>query len=381
MKKVRETVWVLAVVVAALVGWGSVCWGTIDYGSASWSVEHIVNNSQTVFGVDQGAGGVNGPRNNRALALSADGQSMYLGYGEPGWFVRKVELGHAPEDNLTSVQAQLALTDEGKGLNWGKAIGTDDAGRVYITRNKEIQVYSSDLSSRLLTVTGFSSAEGVHVARKDSGSVYLYNSERNVTSGQVMRMVLDESTMFLGGTAAWAGDASFGVGGKANVGAGFDDVRGLATDALGNIWAAENDNYLLKISSDGLTTTSIGLSDAFDVAVDGSIIFVSQDDDKTVSVIDAGTMAIVDTLSVPFAALGLDPTGQSGVGTLGGIDLVAGTGLYVSNEAGQSVTPSPFSGYAGDDNEPVLRLVPEPTLLSLLAAGMGLAARRRKRRA
>ncbi|GAG49614.1 unnamed protein product, partial [marine sediment metagenome] len=109
---------------------------------------------------------------------------------------------------------------------------------------------------------------------------------------------------------------------------------------------------------------------------------VSQDDDKTLSVIDVETMAVVRTLAVPFTALGLDPGGQSGYGTLGGTDVIPGGAVFITNEYGQSVTPSPFSTHTGDDNEPVLRVVPEPATMSLLAlGGLGVLARRRRRSA
>ena len=368
----------ICAVVTVLVCGGMVR-ADIDLSSPAWSVEHIINNSETVFGVDQGNFGMNGPRSNRSLALSPDGDFMYLGYGDPGWFVRKVEIGHAPGDNVTSVKAQLGLTDEGKSLNWAKSLATDDQGRVYITRNLEIQVYDADLTTRLLTVTGFSKAEGVHVARADTGKVYLYNTERDLTSGQLKRMVLTEATDFASGTMAWSGDASFGGGdGMADLG-GENDARGIATDDNGNIWVAENDNSLFRVSNDGVTLIdSIGLSDAFDVAIDGNKVFVSQDDDKTVSIINATTMALLDTLSVPFAALQLDEGGQSGYGTLGGIDVVSNSALFVSNEYGQSLDPSAYSDYAGDDNEPVLKVTPEPATMSLLALG-GLAVLRRRR--
>jgi len=370
----------ICAVVTMLVGGGMVR-ADIDLSSPAWSVEHIINNSETVFGVDQGNFGMNGPRSNRSLALSPDGNFMYLGYGDPGWFVRKVEIGYAPGDNVNSVKAQLGLTDEGKSLNWAKSLATDDQGRVYITRNLEIQVYDANLTTRLLTVTGFSKAEGVHVARADTGKVYLYNTERNLTSGQLKRMELTEATDFVGGTVAWSGDASFGGGdGMADLGTGqFDDCRGIATDADGRVWVAENDNFLIRIASDGGSSTSIGLSDAFDVAIDGNKVFVSQDDDKTVSIINATTMALLDTLSVPFATLQLDEGGQSGYGTLGGIDVVSNSALFVSNEYGQTLDPSAYSTYAGDDNEPVLKVTPDPATMSLLALG-GLAVLRRRRR-
>ncbi|GAG33981.1 unnamed protein product, partial [marine sediment metagenome] len=159
----------ILVAVAVICAGGAAARAGLPGTSPVWSVEHIINNDQTVLGIDQGAGGVNGPRNNRSLALSPGGDFLYLGYGDPGWLVRKVEIGHAPADNVNSVKAQLSLTNEGKGLNWGKSLATDDAGRVYVTRNKEIQVYDADLATRLLTVTGFTTAEGVHVVRKEAG--------------------------------------------------------------------------------------------------------------------------------------------------------------------------------------------------------------------
>ena len=63
--------------------------------------------------------------------------------------------------------------------------------------------------------------------------------------------------------------------------------------------------------------------------------------------------------------------------------------VFISSVAvyyGQGVTPSPFSTYLGDDNEPVLKLVPEPGTLTLLTLGsvgllVGGFVRRRRRQA
>ncbi len=332
----------------------------IGLSSPLWSVEHIVNNAQTVWGLDQSLG----PRNNRGLAVSSDGRFVYVGYGDPYWCVRKVELGHAPADNAASVVAQLLLNSEGLGLNWPKAIATDDAGRVYITRDKQIQVYDAGLAERLLTITGFAATNGVHVVRKGPGEMYLYHTERGVTSRQLGRMVLSEATDFAGASRAWTGDASFGANGYVDLGATASNVRGVATDVDGNAWVADNGGTVFRVNAAGSVTASVAVSDAFDVYCDGGQVFVSQSHAMTVTIITRATLA-KRTLMIPFASLGLvdayhPPPSYNG--SLAAIDGAPGVGCLVACEAGGSIEPSPFRPGFGDDDEPVVRVRPSADL-------------------
>jgi hypothetical protein len=347
---------VLAVVACVL------CAGMLDVPRAGaqsgiwqWSVEQIINNQLTVFGIDQSVA----PRNNRSVALSPDGRFLYLGYGSPGNLVRKVEIGHAPADNQAAVKAQLQLA-VGGGLVWAKSIATDDVGRVYLTRDTEIDVYDAALATLLLTVTGFSQTNGVHVVRKGPGVLYLYHAEREIGAGQVGRMLLHEATDFVGGALPWSGDPAFGTNGRVDLGPGAVDVRGLTVDADGDAWVADRGGTVFRVSGSGSVLASVAVPSAFDVYVDGERVYVSQDHTVTITVIDRKSLSTY-TRSIPFTQLGLvdaysPPAGYEG--TLGGIDGYRGVGIFVTNEAGGSVVPSPFRPGPDDDDDPVLRMEP-----------------------
>jgi hypothetical protein len=339
---------------------------TAVFTPPAWSVEHIINTSLSICLPDAGSDSpvcvdqVYGARNNRGLAISPDGRFLYLGYGDPGWIVRKVEIGHAPADNATAVKAQLKVDATG-GRTWAKSIATDDAGRVYFTQDIEIQVYDADLATRLLTITGFTRTNGVHVVRAGPSRLYLYHTERGATTGQLGRMVLDESAAFGGGSLAWSGDAEFGSGGSVDLGTTATDVRGLATDATGDIWVADRGGTVFRVSSSGALLGSVAVPEAFDVYVDGDHVLVSQDRVATIAVIErtASPLRAVATLSIPFTGLSLIPPPGVSSATLGGIDGRPGRDLFVAVEAGDSITPSPFRPNAtDDDDEPVLKMQP-----------------------
>ena len=121
---------------------------------------------------------------------------------------------------------------------------------------------------------------------------------------------------------------------------------------------------------------------------------------------DAHAKAAVLAEALPWAALQLDPDGQSAGGALSGIVIRPGVGLYVTNESGQTADAKSVygavdgaSGWFGDtfytdlfadDNDPILGLqipapgapalqMPEPGALALLLTGLLLLAAGRRR--
>lgn len=345
----------------------------LNLNTSTWSVAHIVNTDMTLCFADANfppticVDQFFGPRNNRGVAVSPNGAFLYLGYGDPGSFVRKVATGQAPAANNTAVVAQLKLVVDplAPGQTWAKSIATDDTGRVYFTQDVVIQVYDPNLTTRLLTITGFSHTNGVHVVRPVAGqpTLYVYRTERGASTGQLARMALDETTAFGGGTVAFSSvvDTSFGSAGFVDLvtSTPATDVRGLATDAGGDIWVADHGGTVFRVSSSGSILSTVAVPQAFDVYVDGNQVFVTQNVSATVAVIDRTTLVVDPAPIIPFAGLSLlTPPGISD-STLGGIDGVPGVALYTANEAGDSIDPSPFrTGATDDDDEPVLRLQP-----------------------
>jgi hypothetical protein len=67
---------------------------TVTVPKAGWSVAHIVDVDDVIFGIDQGATIKAAPRDNRGLALSPDERFIYLGYNMSfnQRVVRKIDL-------------------------------------------------------------------------------------------------------------------------------------------------------------------------------------------------------------------------------------------------------------------------------------------------
>jgi DNA-binding beta-propeller fold protein YncE len=143
-----------------------------------WSVQYLIDNSRTVFGRTQKVS----PRENRGLALSPDGRTLYAGYvhsfnnsGE----VRRIVLDVADYERAT-VAILLGVS--------GKAIATDDTGRVYLGGPGGITVYDADLGRRQSSIAA-GPCEGVATAR-EAGQLVVYATDRD--AGTVQRWAVRE---------------------------------------------------------------------------------------------------------------------------------------------------------------------------------------------
>src|SRR6266567_1061742 len=153
---------------------------TASAGDAyKWSVQYIIDNSRTVFGRPQKVS----PRHNRGLAISPDGKYLYAGYhhsfnntGE----VRRIRIDVPDYDRATEALLPGVL---------GKAITTDDKGRVYICDNACIYIYDALLEHKMVRIAT-TVCEGVATAR-EGGQLVLYGTDRE--DGTLNRWVLQES--------------------------------------------------------------------------------------------------------------------------------------------------------------------------------------------
>lgn len=317
-----------------------------------WSVQYIVDNSIQVMGRPQ----KKWPRNNRGLALSPDGKTLYIGYlhswnnqGE----IRRVVVDVEDYEEATVAVLQGPLP---------KAIATDDKGRVYIADPQGILIYDADLEQfeHKIHVT---SCEGVATVR-EGGKLLLFASERG--SGEIHRWVLKE-------------DGDKVVGAEAN---GFDgtgvfkvpgalSLRGLDVDASGNIWVCDYDaNKVFRIRKDGKDLASVEVKTPIDLGFDGKRVFVTRGLARTITVLD-DSLVVVGNLDVPWEELELSYYGNNRHGSIAGIATVPGKGFYVANEAGQTAGQRSIYGKAdddadivegkvyrdshGDDNDPILK--------------------------
>ncbi len=384
---------ILAPVVGALVFGGALARAEISLTDLEWGVQNIVDDDDAPFGIGQGPG-AGEPRSLRGLALSPDGQFLYLGYNQHRQ-IRKIDLSFPDPADSCAVVAEVHFNSAScsaggytgtclpDALDNPKALATDDTGRVWATRSTAIQVFDANLTTLLLSITGFTTTNGIHVARRDGSSFYVYAADRG--TDEVYRMIVDETTIAGGGSVARAtvldpafdGDGIVHVG-LDSAGAATNDMRGLASDADGNVWVAENDGTLFLISPDGSTVSKRALAGAFDVAIDGDHVLVSTDG-RTVTVIDRNDInSVIATLTPPLGSLLLEPA----VGSATGIDVIPGQAIFMAIEEGSSSPQSAESSFsnvncdgadpnpvADDDNDPILIAQACPTTRYVAVGG------------
>jgi hypothetical protein len=360
----------------------------VDPADFNWSSPSGINELYQPYGESQDTS----PRDARGLALSPDDQFIYIGYNlsldgstNRGGEVRRLRTGQ-----LSGFDGQPAGPFDGRVVgNRGKAIATDDMGRVYLAEEQTVEVYSADLTTMLGSITtsgGGQQTEGVELVRDGGGQLVMYTTNRQ--AGTLEKRILTESGDDI--TAA-ALDPTFDTDGIVDL--PNTNVRGVTVDDQGRIWVAGlGGNEVYRVSADGMTIDTISnVTTPIDVAVNGDAVMVTQFEERELSLFDADTLALVQSGIVPpFVALGLNPLGEpTSVGALSGIDFFTSPdllepgktyGLFVNNEAGAGLNDAPPP--IDDMNEPLLavNLVPEPQawlLAALALAGFLRFTRRR----
>jgi len=317
-----------------------------------WSVQYLIDNSRTIFGKPQKVS----PRHNRGLALSPDGKYLYAGYNHS--FNNSGEVRRIAVDSNDYDRATVSVLPG----PMGKAIATDDKGRVYISDESAILVYDSQLRNRSMEInTG--NCEGIAVAREGRDLV-LYASDRSLAT--IYRWVLQEREDGVVSAKAKGFDGT----GECKI-PGAEDLRGLKVDGKGNVWVADlKGNKVWKVSRDGKTIVSAAVQTPMDIAFDGGRVLVTRSLDRAISILDEN-MQLLGNLAVPWEELELAPFGNNHTGALCGIVTLPGVGFYVANEGGQTANQrstygrqDDHSGVIGgrlykdifdDDNEPILK--------------------------
>lgn len=316
-----------------------------------WSVQYLIDNSRSVFDRPQKVS----PRHVRGLAASPDGKYLYAGYlhsfnnaGE----VRRLAIGQADYERATVSLLPGPL---------GKAIATDDRGRVYIASNTIILIYDALLRQRLYELNT-DLCDGVTTAR-EGNDLILYTTDRE--EGTVSRYLVHEN-----------GDGISLVEPNGYDGTGIFklpqalDLRGLKADGKGHLWIADHrGNRLYKMSTDGKSVASVPVNMPMDVALANDRVFVTRDLDRAVTVLDE-SLNVLGNLAVPWEELELSPFGNNRHGSLAGVVAIPGKGLFVANEGGQTanqrstygrvdehtdiINGKVFRDAFADDNDPIL---------------------------
>jgi len=338
----------------------------------------MIDQSQDDFGQSQFVE----PRDNRGLALSPDGRYLYAGYNN-GPEVRKIDLLESDY-----IDASVASRTDIR----GKSIDVDDVGRVYLGEGSTIKVFDADLTTQLFSIAT-TKCEGVTV-RRESGTLALYGTDRTDATLTRWELAEDGAGILSATQAGLDGDGQIVV-------AGAQNLRGLAVDDAGRIWMADiSADKVFRVDGDGGGLASVDVISAIDVGLYGGGVFISQYEQRAMTVLDASDFSLIDVMSPSWADLKLDEDGQSSNGALSGIAMLPGAGLFVTNESGQTADEHSIygrtddqSGWQGDvfytdlthdDNDPIFfvplpQVIPEPATMGLLAAaGVGLLARRRR---
>jgi DNA-binding beta-propeller fold protein YncE len=335
-----------------------------------WSVQYLIDNSQSVFGRSQQVY----PRANRGLAISPDGNFLYVAYDQSfnsgatlrprdarltnTGEVRKIDLRIPDYEDATTVVLPY---------HRAKAIAVDDQTRVYLAESNVIEVYDSDLKNVIVSIP-MQDCDGVAVTR-EQGETVLYASERD--AGELHRYLID--TRF-GSNGAQATPAGLGGNGVVKI-AGATSLRGVAVDPKGKIWIAdEQANKIFRVDPDGTHQTSVDLSRPIAIAFYDDTAMVTRYIDRQIALVSED-MVVTGNLSVPWEELEISPYGNDHDGALSGIAVIpGGKGFYVANEHGQTANQRSTYGRTdqsseviggklytdafGDDNDPILRAIP-----------------------
>ena len=341
IRLVASAVWLLVSVFTASAG-----------DAYKWSVQYLIDNSRSVFGRPQKVS----PRHNRGLAISPDGKYLYAGYhhsfnnsGE----VRRIRIDVPDYERATEALLPGVL---------GKAITTDDKGRVYICTESSVVVYDAALEQRQLRIpTGI--CEGVAAVR-EGGELVLYGSDRE--EGTISRWLMQES----GANVTAATLSGFDGTGVFKI-PGAYDLRGLKLDKKGNIWLTDlKGGNVFRVGPGGKDVKSVAVTTPMDVAIAGQRVYVTRWTERAITVLD-DEVNVLGSLNVPWEELELSPFGNSRDGALSGIVVVAGKGFFVANEGGQTghqrstygriddhsdfINGKMYRDVFQDDNEPILR--------------------------
>ena len=328
----------------------------------TWSVQYLIDQSQTVFGRAQTVA----PRNNRGLALSPDRKYLYAAYiwtfRRPGFWdskgeVRKIDLSVADYENATVALLPGAIA---------KALTVDPDGRVYAAMGTQVTVYDPDLAHELFVIPT-SSCDGVAVVQNGSELV-LYASERDRHSLKRFEIQPDSN-----GGISKVKQAGFDGGtGEISI-PGSQSLRGIAVDTRGRIWLTDvKGNQLFRVEANGKDLKSIKLDAPIAVAFDGARGYVSLSDSREVAVID-DEMNVAGSVAVPWKELELSVFGNNHEGILAGIVVDPGKGFWVANAHGQTANQRSTYGRVDqfsdvingklytdsfvDDNDPILHAV------------------------
>jgi DNA-binding beta-propeller fold protein YncE len=335
-----------------------------------WSVQYLIDNSQSVFGRSQQVY----PRANRALAISPDGNFLYAGYTQSfnsGADLRPRDSRMTNSGEVRKIDLRVADYEEATKVvlpyHRAKAIAVDDQSRVYLAEGQMIEVYDANLEKPMLSIP-MTECDGVAVTR-EGGDTVLYATDREL--GELHRFLIDTRW---GSGGCKAAPAGLGGSGVMKI-PGAKSLRGVAVDPKGRIWMADEEaSEVFRVDANGSNLASAAVGRALAITFYEDTALVARGTDRQIALV-SGDMVVTGNLSVPWEELELSPYGNDRDGALSGIAVIpGGKGFYVADEHGQTANQKSTYGRTdqssevidgklytdayGDDNDPILRAVP-----------------------
>jgi hypothetical protein len=315
------------------------------------------------------------PRTTRGMALSQDGLSVYTG------LIQSPNVGTTSLRKVSSEILALSGTDhvifgngmpEGTGgfaqvggqpvyaggstgtfqgwINVGNSpegIATDDRGYVYValtsgvTNANRIDIFNSDLSSQVGTISLGGNPRGVRIHKVDA-TYYAYTisdnglQRYNVTN--VAGPILDDTYT-----------------------PGIFSGKNLTIDLDGTVYVAGN-NQVRRISPSGaLTHTSVAITDAKDVSVYYNTLYVIKDGSpsKTITVLNKADLTSAGAdLTVPDFGIT-----RSTISQFKSVDVNSKGNLYISEE-NYNGTQFLSGGYLSSYTPPITTFNPTPSAIT-----------------
>lgn len=303
------------------------------------------------------------------IGIAVDGENLYVAdtYNHT---IRKITAA-GTVSTLAGAAGRVG-SDDGIGnaarfdLPW--AVASDRAGNLFVadTGNHTIRkiVASTGAVTTLAGLAGlFGSVDGIGSAARftvpsglavdSAGNIYVADAASHI----IRRITPARAVTTFAGLADNSGSAD-GAGSSAR----FQTPRGVATDAAGNVFIAEEDNHTIrKITPDGIVSTFAGLAEAWGcadgivsaarfyapigVAADsGGIIYVADAVNGAIRKITPGGM--VATLAGLGGSIGSNdgPRAEARFSFPGGLATDAGGNIYVADYANATVRKIAPSG-------------------------------------
>jgi hypothetical protein len=269
------------------------------------------------------------------------------------------------------------------GFNQPNGVATDGAGNVYVADTGNATIRKITPAGMVATLAGTAiitgSADGIGIsasffypqgiAADNAGNVYVAdavnNTIRKITPARVVTT--------LAGTAGTNGNAD-GTGAAASFNFVIGVLIGVATDNVGNVYAADTlNNTIRKITPTGVVTTLAGTAGVVGGA-DGVGAAASFNNPQGIATDGAGNVYVADTYNYVIRKITADGVVTTLAGTAGAYGYADGTGTAAAfNQPNGVAVDSAGNVYVTDYGNDTIRKITPAGVVTTLAGTAGVA--------